>query len=46
MKLGCFLFVIKKLFYAGHVATADAFDPFDDIFDNEPVKNGKTAGGF
>ncbi|XP_047974134.1 transcription factor TFIIIB component B'' [Salvia hispanica] len=31
---------------AGHVATADAFDPFDDIFDNEPVKNARVAGKF
>ncbi|KAG6383630.1 hypothetical protein SASPL_156606 [Salvia splendens] len=31
---------------AGHVATDDAFDPFDDIFDNEPVKNARVAGKF
>ncbi|XP_041992659.1 uncharacterized protein LOC121743419 isoform X1 [Salvia splendens] len=31
---------------AGHVAKADAFDPFDDIFDNEPVKNARVAGKF
>ena len=40
MKLGCFLFVIE-LFCAGYIVMADDFDPFDDIFGNEPVKNGK-----